>query len=457
MDFFPSPNEFDPRFKLFLDRASEKICNWFSKANQYGPFRTVNELYDVAPKEQGLNQNELLNDIQFIIDSAYQPSHPGSLAHLDPPPLTSSIIGDLVCASLNNNLLAYELSPSLSLLENKLCNWLAHRIGMSEGSGGVLASGGSISNLMALVLARNFSNLDLDKNAVILTSQDAHVSIFRGIRVMGLGPDSIVQIPTDSEGRMSLDLLSEAYLRVRNDGKKCFAVVATAGTTVRGAIDPLEEIVRFCKLHNIWLHIDGAIGGVFALSSHTKSIVKGISSADSVTLNPQKILGITKTSSVLLVARISNLLDCFSSSFPYLENRDDIDANRCEFGIQGSRPGEILKLWLGLRQLGEIGINKLLIESINRREYFEGLINQELFKVLSGPLHLIAMTPNNYDHELSLDWSSSTKRLLIDKYNFMLSRPIYNDRFYLKAVLGNPHTKEAHLKNLSMILNNSIK
>ena len=107
--------------------------------------------------------------------------------------------------------------------------------------------------------------------------------------------------------------------KIRSEGKKCFAVVATAGTTVRGAIDPLSEIVQFCKKEKVWLHVDGAVGGVYGLSKITSEIVKGLGSADSLTVNPQKLLGIAKTSSLLLVANKNHLSSTFSTGLPYAE------------------------------------------------------------------------------------------------------------------------------------------
>ena len=109
-------------------------------------------------------------DLPQLMDGAYQPNHPGALAHLDPPPNTASIAAELICAGLNNNLLAEELSPSLSILERQICRWFCQRIGLSLKAGGVAASGGSLSNLMALVIARHQANLQDDSSSVLIMS-----------------------------------------------------------------------------------------------------------------------------------------------------------------------------------------------------------------------------------------------------------------------------------------------
>ncbi len=451
---FASPDHLDPQLLSFLEEASGRLCQWLSSASQTGPLPPLNNLPEVPPRIEGLSSELLLADLQLVMEGAYQPSHPGALAHLDPPPLTASIVADLICAGINNNLLAEELSPSLSQLERELCQWFSERLGMPRHSGGVAASGGSLSNLMALVVARQHLNLQNDPNAVILASADSHVSLAKAIRVMGLAPESLQRVPVDKEGRLSIESLKEQLNSLKREGRRCFAVVATAGTTVRGAIDPLADIADISSREGIWLHVDAAIGGVFALSKSTSSLVDGISKADSVTLNPQKLLGITKTSSLLLVAKRSNLLSAFATGLPYIEPAWG-EAHGGEMGLQGTRSAEVLKLWLGLRQLGEIGIQSLLDQAIHRRCYLHKKLDGSAFKILSGPLHLIACSPRDLAPSQAKAWSISTRKKLLDE-KFMLSRPVHEGCYYLKAVMGNPHTQLSHLDMLAILLNQSL-
>ncbi len=454
MEFFASPDKVDPLLEEFLGAACDRLCKWFSNASQLGPLPVSSQIPDISPLVQGLTTEALLDDLQLLMDGAYQPSHPGALAHLDPPPLTASIVADLVCAGLNNNLLAEELSPSLSRLERELCKWFAERLGLPNESGGVAASGGSLSNLMALVVARNHAQLQNDSTAVVLASADAHVSLAKAVRVMGLASDALQKIPTDSEGQIAIELLSEKLKGLKANGRRCFAIVATAGTTVRGAVDPLLELGVLSSDEGIWLHIDGAIGGVFALTKATASLVRGISFANSVTLNPQKLLGITKTSSLLLVADRTHLASAFSTGLPYIEPAWG-EAHGGEMGIQGTRPAEVLKLWLGLRQLGEQGIELLLEKAIYRRSYLQKRLDDSKLSLISGPLHLLACTPKMADVNQASEWSISTRQSLLSQ-KLMLSRPMHQGRHYLKAVLGNPHTQLSHLDKLANILNSSV-
>ena len=450
---FASPDHLDLEFKEALTKTCSVLCDWMGEAGKRGPLPGFIPDIEIMPRSKGLHFDQLISDLHEVMEGSFQPSHPGSLAHLDPPPLTASIIGDLICAALNNNLLAEELSPSLTKLERNLIKWFCIRLGLPNSSGGVMASGGSLSNLMALVMAREAADLSTDHTAVVLASEDSHVSIEKAIRVMGLAQDSFRRIKTDSSGQMDIDDLAENVRDIRDNGRNVFVVIATAGTTIRGVIDPITYLAEFCREEGLWLHIDGAIGGVFALSESTKSLLTDISRADSLTLNPQKVLGITKTSSVLLVSNKKHLENTFSTGLPYVEPATANESHGGEIGIQGSRSAEILKLWLGLRHLGEEGIDLLLNHSIKRRIYFEELVDKSKFQILGGPLHLLSFTENKQNSENdSCVWSQNTKSKLL-KEGFMLSRPFHKGRFCLKAVFGNPHTSFYHLDQLASIIN----
>ena len=273
---FADPQQLDPALQDFLDRASAQLCQWLGSAAFRPPLPGLSVLPSVEPQPIGLSYDSLLHDLQLVIDGAYNPNHPGALAHLDPPPLQASVVGDLICAGLNNNLLAEELSPSLSRLERSLLAWLAERLGMPAGSGGAAASGGTLSNLMALVTARRSRGLQTNQQAVVLASVDAHVSLAKSMAVMGLPPSALELIAVDTHGCLRLDHLQDRLETLATQGIPVLAVVATAGTTVRGAVDPLAPMAALCRRFGVWLHVDGAIGAVFGLSSGHADRVAGL-------------------------------------------------------------------------------------------------------------------------------------------------------------------------------------
>lgn len=448
---FASPEHPDPVLRHFLHQVSDLLCEWIGTAAQRPPIPVVRPEPELIPGDQGCDVPALLNDLKIVMDGAYQPSHPGALSHLDPPPLTASIAADLICAGLNNNLLAEELSPGLSSLERQLCHWFAQRLGLPEKAGGVLATGGTLSNLMALVTARSLQG---SGDGVILCSRDAHVSLLKATRVMGLASDALMQLPVDREGRLCSTSLEQTLQDLHLRGRPCLAVVATAGTTIRGAIDPLAEIASVCRRHEVWLHVDAAIGGVFALSEDWSPLFRGLEQADSITLNPQKLLGIAKASSLLLVRDLRHLHQSFSTGLPYMDGANG-EPHGGELGLQGTRPAEVLKLWLGLRQLGEQGIAMVLRSALERRDQVRRRLDQDRFTLLDGSLHLLSLHPRAADADDCDTWSQTTRHQLLGQ-GFLLSRPRYGDRFCLKAVFGNPHTAPEHLDQLAELINASL-
>ena len=453
---FADPSALDPGLQAFLDQASELLCQWLASATSRAPLPALSALPGIEPQSFGLGSQQLLTDLHLIMEGAYNPGHPGAMAHLDPPALTSTIAADLIVAGLNNNPLAEELSPSLSRLERSLLGWLGHRLGLGEQANGVPASGGTLSNLMALVCARKARGLQERSDAVVLCSDDAHVSLDKAVRVMGLAADALQRLPCDDAGQLDPQALSDALNRLDQQGRPVIAVVGTAGTTIRGAVDPLETIAELCRSQQIWLHVDGAIGAVFALIDSHRSRVEGLGLADSLTVNPQKLLGITKTSSVLLLKQPQWLAETFATGLPYMDP-SWVGHHGGEYGLQGSRPAEILKLWLGLRQLGLTGIEAILDGAVQRRQRLCSLLEElrspsgRRLNCLSGPLHLLAFCPEGLDAPAAARWSEATRRQLLEG-QLLLSRPLVHGQHHLKAVLGNPHTGDGELRKLAAIV-----
>jgi len=452
---FASPLPGDPELEGFLTDAVRLLSCWIGSSASAAPLPALSVLPSPEPQGQGLSRQQLLSDLQQVMEGAYRPHHPGALAHLDPPPLTASIAAELIGAGINNNLLAEELSPSLSRLERSLCAWLATSLGLPEGAGGVAASGGSLSNLMALVTARHHAGLGCDNRAVVVCSSDAHVSLQKALVVMGLPADSLIRVPVDERGALRIEALATTLAALEQAGRPVLAVVATAGTTVRGAIDPLAAMAGLCRGRGLWLHVDGAIGALFGLLPEPPPELMGLGLADSLTVNPQKLLGVTKTSSLLLLAEPDRLGQTFGTGLPYMEPSWG-GGHGGEAGLQGSRPAEVLKLWLGLRHLGLQGIHTLLLAARARCRQLESLLAADDRLLLrGGPLHLVAFRPRQADAGGCAAWSARTRQLLLD-HQLMLSRPQYQGLHHLKAVLGNPHTGETELRQLADLVRRSL-
>ncbi len=454
INYFPSISGNNEELLDLLRKTSELLCKWYSDTNKRSPLPLDNEFKVTYPQKNGSDVNNLLSEIEKLIYTSFCPSHPGSLAHLDPPPLTISIIGDLIASGLNNNLLAEELSPSISKLENDICKWLSKEIGFNDDSGGIAASGGTLNNLNALVTAKYSSGLTFNNEAVIVTSEDAHVSIKKCAKILGIEDKNIYIVHTDKNGCMHIPSFIKLLNYLIDSGRKIFAVVATFGTTIRGALDPINDIGNICKEKRIWFHIDASIGGVFLLAKNKFDNINNFNvfNANSITINPQKLLGIAKTSSLLLVSDFNTLKNTFQTGLPYIDSPDDV-INRGELCVQGSRPAEIIKLWLGLRFLGIEGIEKILKESLLKKSMFINKLDENKFEIHSGPLHIVSFLPKRMDVEESNNWTLKAKKFLIEK-NYMISRPFYKGQYYLRVVFGNFNTTTLHISELTHLINN---
>ena len=207
--YFPSYSGSNENLNSLLNKTSQIICSWFSNSEKYGPLPIDEEFKCQMPTENGNTPEDLFSEIETLISNSFNPVHPGSLAHLDPPPLIFSILGDLIAAGLNNNLLAYELSPSISDLEESLYRWFSKKIGFGDYSGGIAASGGTLSNLNALIAARDNAGLSSDPDAVFLISDEAHSSFIKCAKIMGLHENNLIKVKTDNKGSMDLEYLKK--------------------------------------------------------------------------------------------------------------------------------------------------------------------------------------------------------------------------------------------------------
>ena len=306
----------------------------------------------------------------------------------------------------------------------------------------------------ALVAARKNAGLSSDPNAAFLISEDAHSSFKKFSKIMGLKENNLIKVKTNEDGCMDLLNLKKVIASCSVENKKIFSIVATLGTTIRGAIDPIKDIVEICKENNIWLHIDGSIGGIFSITNIPLDGSNSIKHANSITINPQKIIGITKTSSLLLVSNIDTLKNSFHTGIPYISSYSGF-IDRGELGIQGSRPAEVIKLWLGLRYLGINGIKDILKSSIERKEFIKSNLEISKFDIYSGPLHIISFLPKGLSINETNLWSERIKNELMLN-NFMLSRPKYKGKYLLRAVMGNYNTNKSHILKLLRLINSKL-
>jgi L-2,4-diaminobutyrate decarboxylase len=300
-----------------------------------------------------------LEDV-YLRDAVYF-HHPRYLAHLNCPVVIPAVLGEAVLSAVNSSLDTWDQSAGGTLIERRLIDWTAARIGLGPAADGVFTSGGSQSNLQALLLAREEAKTDSLARLRVLTSEVSHFSVRKSAKLLGLAPDAVVAVPVDHDKRMRTVALARELERCRQDGLVPMAVVATAGTTDFGSIDPLPEIAALCAQYGVWLHVDAAYGcGLLASLKH-RDRLSGIERADSVTVDYHKSFFQPVSSSAVLVRDAATLRHATYHA-DYLNPRRTVTEripNQVDKSLQTTRRFDALKLWLTLRVMGADGIGEL--------------------------------------------------------------------------------------------------
>jgi aromatic-L-amino-acid/L-tryptophan decarboxylase len=304
------------------------------------------------PPDRPLDFDELLGHLRDgLIPATARGDHPSFFGFISYCGTWPGALAEFLASALNMDASTWMLSPGPTTVELGLVRWLGQVLGLPDGSGGLFVSGGSAANLMALACAREHVAGDMSEQLVLYASDESHSSVFRAARTLGFGPGQVRAVETDAALRLRPDALAAALARDRAAGLVPVAVVATAGTTSTGAIDPLPELASCCRAHGVWLHVDAAYGGGAAISERGRAPLSGIEQADSITLDPHKWLYQPIELGCLLVREEGMLERAFAIHPDYLQDTER-DVNLGDRGLQLTRSFRALKLWWSLRALG---------------------------------------------------------------------------------------------------------
>ncbi|WP_337820575.1 pyridoxal phosphate-dependent decarboxylase family protein [Amycolatopsis sp. A1MSW2902] len=296
-----------------------------------------------------------------IVPNSTTIAHPRFLAYVQGPPNGIAPYADAISAVLNQNCNFWQLSPAASVVERSVVQWLAGLFHLGPSAGGILTNGGSGATKDAITTALtdrrpDFRERGLQSGApplVLYTSEEAHRCVDKAAATLGIGLDHVRHIPTDDEFRLRVDLLADAIAADRAAGLEPFCVVATAGTVTSGSIDPIGPIADLCERENLWLHVDGAYGALFVLADSARETFAPLSRADSIALDPHKMLFTPLEAGALVVKDAAKLRTAFAFSSSYLTvSEDDLMLDFMDYGPQLSRSFKALKVWAALRTFG---------------------------------------------------------------------------------------------------------
>ncbi|WP_327684001.1 pyridoxal phosphate-dependent decarboxylase family protein [Streptomyces sp. NBC_00467] len=439
-------------YRLSVTEGVDRVANRLARTRQ--PFSGVTP-DELAPVISAVDLDRPLGDTSAALDELEQVylrdavyfHHPRYLGHLNCPVVIPAVLGEAVLSAINSSLDTWDQSAGGTLIERRLIDWTAQRIGLGEAADGVFTSGGTQSNLQALLLARQEAKTtDLDRLR-IFSSECSHFSVQKSATLLGLGPEAVVPVPVDRDKRMQTIFLAAELERCAREGLVPMAIVATAGTTDFGSIDPLPEIAELAQQYSTWMHVDAAYGCGLLASPTRRHLLDGIEHADSVTVDYHKSFFQPVSSSAVLV-RDAATLSHATYHADYLNPRRTIEEripNQVDKSLQTTRRFDALKLWMTLRVMGADGVGSLFDEVCDlAARGWEILAADPRYDVVVQPqlsTLVYRYIPEDVTSPTEIDRANLyARKALFASGEAVVAGTKVNGRQYLKFTLLNPET-----------------
>jgi len=384
-------------FDQAVGQTQTAIKSLFNEANQaysgLAPAQLKQQINAVdfsqpAPLKEVINSTN-----ELIAKNAILVQHPHTIAHLHTPPLIASIVAEHFIAALNQSMDSWDQAPSATFVEQHMVDWLCQTYQLGDRADGVFTSGGTQSNLMGLLLARDWfayqqSQHDVQQDGLpdyaqkmrIICSDKSHFTVQKSASLMGLGERSVVLVKTNVQGQIDVAELQLTINALKAQDLLPFAVVGMAGTTDHGAIDDLEAVVNIAREAGCWSHIDGAYGAALQLSEQHKARLKGIELADSVSVDFHKLFYQTISCGALLIKDKANFNTLLHHA-DYLNREGDELPNLVDKSIATTKRFDALKLFMTMKAVGEkqlgafydylLSLTQQVAEKINANSHFE--------------------------------------------------------------------------------------
>ncbi|NHU84240.1 pyridoxal-dependent decarboxylase [Kocuria sp. JC486] len=386
---------------------------------------------------------------------------PRTAAHLNCPVAVPAVAAEALAATVNTSVDTWDQSTAATLIERQLLAWTGRQIGFPEGADGMFTPGGTTSTLQALLLARDEA---LERSAGspgaeprpvraarlrILASAESHFSVVTAARILGLDDDAVVIVPVDEDGRMRPRDLRAALCEIERQDLTPMAVVATAGTTDRGAIDPLSSVAFACQEHGVWLHVDAAYGGGLLTSHRHRHRLIGIEMADSVTVDFHKTWFQPVSCSAVIVRDPRTLRHCTHHA-AYLNPADTPEPNQIDRSLQTTRRFDALKVWLTLRSVGADRIGDMLDTVVDLAAEVADLIGEDpRFELICTPsISTVLFRWSPPDGGQADRWTRAIRRRIWDSGQSTVAETEIDGRPCLKFTLLNPAATAEDLRVL---------
>jgi aromatic-L-amino-acid decarboxylase len=430
---------------------------------------------DRDPPEAGTPFEEIFADIdRVIVPGIAHWAHPQFMSYFGSTTTNPGILAEMITGALNVNAMTWRTAPAGTELETLVLDWLRQWLTLPNEFTGVVYDTASISTMHALATAREqvapntrklgLSGRDLPRFR-IYTSDQAHSSIEKGAIAIGIGEDNVQRVPSDAEFRLDVAALRAMIARDLAEKFQPLAVVATVGSTSTASIDPVPEIARICREHKMWLHVDGAYGAGLALLPECKSATAGWNEADSIVVNPHKMLFVPLDFSALFLRDIGQLRRLFALVPEYLHLRDpdNTEINYMDYGVQLGRRFRALKAWVVWRAFGREGIAARIRDHLRLAKLFaEWTGNDERFE-LAAPVSMgvvcFRFVGSRSATAATADKIDILNSKIVERINASgtgyITQTKLRGRTVMRIGLGNILTTEEHLRNVWELIQNA--
>ena len=449
----------------FIDSLANRIFKYVDyethstqKTMEYMPIASRIKTSDIKLPLEGKGHDAVMDDIDEFLKQCVKTNRGEFMNPLWGGLNITALAGEIIAALTNQSMYTYELAPMATLIEQTILKRMSELVGFSEGHG-TLTTGGSNGNMLGMLCARQFilpssSKTGFDASKYVsFVSSESHYSVLMSANVIGIGHQNVIKVACDEQGRMKPSSLQEEITRCRVEGLIPFCVIATSGTTVRGAFDPLREIAEISHRETLWLHVDAAWGGSCLFSSSKRNLMDGVELADSVCWDAHKMMGMPLICSAFLV-KDSHILKSVCSHgdvahYLFHEESKDFDLGR--YSLQCGRRNDSLKLWLAWREIGDSGWAKMVDKYCSIADYLENKVNDDALLEMMSVREWTNVCFRYNDKSISTDLNQLNAEIrdrLLKEGEFLVSRSNIGDDVIIRSVISNPSTNTDILDRL---------
>lgn len=433
------------------------------------PGAIVSEL-PASPPETPEPLDRIFADLdRLIVPGVVHWAHPQFVGYFGSTTTAPGVFAEMIAAALNVNAMTWRTSPVATELETVVLGWLRQWLGLPEEFSGVVYDTASVGSTHALAVAREEAGVSIRTQGLagraelpifrVYVSDQAHSSIDKAAITLGLGEHNVRKIPSDDRFRMDVRALREAVSADLRKEFKPLAVVATVGTTSTASVDPVREIAAVCREHQMWLHIDAAYGGGLAVLPECQWVTDGFEVADSIVINPHKMLFVPFDFSVLYLKEIERLRRVFTLVPEYLRgDAAGAEINYMDYGLQLGRRFRAIKAWMVWRTFGRQGLAARIREHLRLVDLFAAWVKDDPRFELSAPVMMGVVC---FRFKAANDAESDRRNSeLVEMINAggqaYLMQTKLRGRTVMRVGLGNVLTTEQHLARVWQIIRDAL-